>query len=69
MQTLMLTDTDRLSKIIKTYESVSPRLTQVCEITNTSLANVVDVECHLNYCVQVSTFIIFSTGILTAIFV
>jgi len=56
IQTLMLTDSDRLSEIIKTYESVSPRLTQVCEITTTSLANVVDVECRLNYCVQSSVF-------------
>lgn len=59
IQTLVLVNSDRLSDIIKTYESVSPRLMQVCKITTTSLANVVDVECRLDYCVQVSTSIIY----------
>lgn len=53
IQTLVLASTDRLPEIIKTYESVSPHLMQVCKITTTSLANVVDVECRLDYCVQV----------------
>lgn len=54
IQTLVLANSDRLPEIIKTYESVSPRLMQVCKITTTSLANVIDVECRLDYCVQVS---------------
>ncbi|VVC39896.1 COMM domain [Cinara cedri] len=56
LQTLVLANTDRVPEIIKTYESVSPRLMQVCEMTTTSLANVVDVECRLDYCVQSSVF-------------
>lgn len=54
VQTLVLANTDRLSEIVKIYEIVSPRLMQICKITSTSLANVVDVECRLDYCVQVS---------------
>lgn len=54
IQTLVLTNTNRLPEIIKTYESISPHLTQICKITTTSLANVIDVECRLDYCVQVS---------------
>ncbi|XP_027842426.1 COMM domain-containing protein 3 [Aphis gossypii] len=56
LQTLVLANTDRLPEIIKTYESVRPRLTEVSKITTTSLANVVDVECRLDYCVQSSVF-------------
>lgn len=55
IQTLVLTNIDRLPEIIKTYESISPGLMQVSKITTSSLANVVDVECRLDYCVQVST--------------
>lgn len=55
IQTLVLANTDRVPEIIKTYETVSPHLMQICKITTTSLANVVDVECRLDYCVQVST--------------
>lgn len=55
IETLVLTNTERLPEIMKTYECVSPRLMQVCEMTTTSLANVVDVECRLDYCVQVSS--------------
>lgn len=54
MQTLVLVNNNRLPEIVRIYEAVKPRLTQVCKITNTSLANVVDVECRLEYCVQVS---------------
>lgn len=54
VQTLVLANTDRLPEIVKIYEIVSPRLMQICKITSTSLANVVDVECRLDYCVQVS---------------
>jgi len=54
IQTLLLANSDRLPEIIKTYETVRSRLVQVCKITSTSLANVVDVECRLDYCVQVS---------------
>lgn len=54
VQTLVLANTDRLPEIVKIYEAVNPHLTQVCKITSTSLANVVDVECRLDYCVQVS---------------
>lgn len=54
LQTIVLANTDRLPEIIKTYESVRPRLLEVSKITTTSLANVVDVECRLDYCVQVS---------------
>ncbi|NP_001155791.1 COMM domain-containing protein 3 isoform X1 [Acyrthosiphon pisum] len=56
LQTIVLANTDRLSEIIKTYESVRPRLLEVSKITTTSLANVVDVECRLDYCVQSSVF-------------
>lgn len=49
----MLPNTDRLSEIIKSYELVSPRLMQVCKFTTTSLANIIDVECRLDYCIQV----------------
>lgn len=31
---------------------------RVCEITTTTLANVIDVECRLDYCVQVSSIYI-----------
>ncbi|XP_026805441.1 COMM domain-containing protein 3 [Rhopalosiphum maidis] len=56
LQTLVLANTDRLTEIIKTYESVRPRLMEVSKMTTTSLANVVDVECRLNYYVQSSVF-------------
>ncbi|XP_025192957.1 COMM domain-containing protein 3 [Melanaphis sacchari] len=56
LQTLVLANTDRLSEIIKTYESIRPHLIEVSKITTTSLANVVDVECRLDYCVQSSVF-------------
>lgn len=59
VQTLILANSDRLSEIVKIYEIVSPRLTQICKITSTSLANVVDVECRLDYCVQVSYTVLF----------
>lgn len=62
IQTLVLTNIDRLPEIIKTYESICPRLMQVSKITTTSLANVIDVECRLDYCVQVSTTCFFSTN-------
>lgn len=55
----MLPNTDRLSEIIKSYELVSPQLMQVGKITTTSLANIVDVECRLDYCVQVSNNVIY----------
>jgi len=58
IQTLVLTNTDRIVEIVKTYESVSPHLMRVCEITTTTLANVIDVECRLDYCVQVSSIYI-----------
>jgi len=54
IQTIVLANTDRLPEIIKTYESVRPRLVEISKITTTSLANVIDVECRLDYCVQVS---------------
>lgn len=59
IQTMVLANTDRLPEIVKIYEIVSPRLTQICKITSTSLANVVDVECRLDYCVQVSYIALF----------
>lgn len=54
IQTLVLANNVRVPEIIKTYETISSHLMQICKITTTSLANVVDVECRLDYCVQVS---------------
>ncbi|XP_050435833.1 COMM domain-containing protein 3 [Adelges cooleyi] len=56
IQTLLLAETERLTQIVNNYETVRPGLVQICMTTNTSLANVVDVECQLEYCVQSSVF-------------
>ncbi|XP_025406179.1 COMM domain-containing protein 3 [Sipha flava] len=56
IQTLVLANNVRIPEIIKTYETISSHLMQICKITTTSLACVVDVECRLDYCVQSSVF-------------